>query len=93
VTLTLDTLRAAQRRANAIFRDMPGGPFGALAVYVTDKAHTVHYDRCRSPSRARRRYRRGILGRVYTVPRVMRTDTAVFVHPALEREFRKACAP
>lgn len=86
MTLTVQTIRDAQRRMNSIM----SGSLGAVAVYFTDAAHTVHYDRCRSPSRARRRYKRGITGRVYTVPRIMRTDRAVFVHPALEREFRKA---
>lgn len=90
MTLTLQTIHAAQARMNRIIGNTPG-MFGKLAVYVTDAAHTVHYDRCRSPSRARRRYRRGIVGRTYTVPRIMRTNVAVFVHPALERDFRKVC--
>lgn len=52
------------------------------------------YSACRSPSRARRRYKRGIVGRVKVSmkPYAMQVGDTIYMHPMLAEKFRQHVA-
>jgi len=55
-----------------------------MRVIVTDTALKIDTSGCRSPSRAIRRLKKGIRGRVKLKPLALRLGDTLFVHPALK---------
>lgn len=68
--------------------------YGGLQIVENSLLESQHFDwsGCRSPSRARRRYRkRGIVGRIkITVkPTAMQVGNVIYAHPRIVAELRK----
>lgn len=66
--------------------------YAGLDVVETVGAVVPDFSACRSPSRARRRYKRGIIGRVRLKPVSYQVGRTLFVHPVIMQQIREQVA-
>jgi len=66
--------------------------FAGLDLVETTDAVVPDFSACRSPSRARRRWAKGIQGRMKLKPSSYRAGRTLFVHPVLMQQIREQVA-